>query len=80
MAYQIGLNMGIAEKAILSAIEDLQEKETAFNYKDIAAAVPCSEPTIWRYMPKLIEARKVVRVGIKHSTSSRYEVVKEEAV
>ncbi len=76
MAYQIGLDMSIAERAIIAAIADLEKRDKPFNYKDIADAVPCSEPTIWRYMPKLIEAGKVNRIGVKHSTECRYEVVK----
>ena len=76
MGYQIGLDMGIAEKAIISAIEDLQKNKEIFNYKDIAAAIPCAEVTVWRYMPKLIKAGKVVRVGKKHTNTSRYEVVR----
>lgn len=74
MAYNIGLDMGITERAILSAIHDLQSKREFFTYCDIAEAVPCSEVTIWRFMPKLIKAKKVERIGAKHSKAVRYEI------
>jgi predicted transcriptional regulator len=75
MAFQMELNMGIPERAILSAIDELAEK-TKFTYEDIAQTIPCSTPTVSRHMPKLLEAGKVVRTGQKR-TGYRYQVVKE---
>lgn len=74
MAYQVGLNMGISEYAIIAAISKLAEEKKTFSYQDIAEAIPCSFPTVARHMPKLLEAGKIVRSGQKRS-GYRYEVV-----
>jgi response regulator of citrate/malate metabolism len=74
MAYEIRLDMGITEKAIIAAVKEVQHKKKLFSYQEIADAIPCSMPTIKRHMPKLIKAKKIRRIGETHSRC-RYEVV-----
>jgi DNA-binding Lrp family transcriptional regulator len=74
MAYEIRLDMGITERAIISAVQELQDKKTQFSYNDIANVIPCSVPTVKRHMPKMLESGKIKRIGETHARC-RYEVV-----
>ncbi len=74
MAYQIGLDMGITEFAIIAAVKTLQVKRDSFSYDEIASAMQGSVPTVKRHMPKLIKAGKIRRIGAVRSRC-RYEVI-----
>lgn len=65
--YQPELDMGVVDYAIKAAIRELSDGDKTITAEEIATLIGCSDTTVRRTLPRLIEAGIVVRYGSKRN-------------
>lgn len=65
--YQLVLDVGIVDYAVRAAIEKLSRQQHIITAAEIAAHIGCSDTTVRRTLPRLIEAGHIKRFGSKRN-------------